>query len=210
MRTLPAAALAAALLAATVPAASADPNYHYQGGCQAFAVHQPSATGASWSGVWTINAVATRAPLPLPAPTASITVRCDLDVNGVRLGFDGLTSSGTGVAVTQSNPRLDFTASVTDDVQLCETVTVETEEHVLCKPLPAEQLPRSAVFDLYDSLRALVDPVLCLLLGVLAPGIGPVTVDPQEGDVALGAGKIYDCAPATGDDEPAVWVRGRL
>lgn len=60
--------------------------------------------------------------------------------------------------------------------------------------------PVTTVLETYDDVNELieeeVDPVVCPLLAGLAPGAGPVVVEP-EGDVTV-TGPVWDCPPYDG------------
>ncbi len=134
MKHLLAGAIAAGLLATGVPA-QAHPNYHYLGGCRAFAVDDPTRE-AGWQN-WAISlvVVATTAN-GVPAPTAVVAASCELKVNGVS---QGTFVSGTGTGVVAAAGQLQFTAAASDVFTVCEHVSVNGEAHTACSapnPLP--------------------------------------------------------------------------
>ena len=140
------AALTPSLVA--VPAAHADPTYHYTGGCGlGVASDGTDSMHTDWDGfVWAM-ATATDAATGLPA-TVSITVECHLLINGVTPGTIVSSASGTGTALNVG--QLSFNADPDDVVSMCDHVTVGNELHVDCSTASAGPVVPEPVWYLAD------------------------------------------------------------
>lgn len=197
------------LLATTAPSAHATPDYHWTGGC-GFTVFNDTTPGGQlggrnvWNGEVDIVAIATNEHTSLPTPLAPISVQCELRVNSVS---QGIVLSATGLGVAANAATLQFTALPSDYVEICDIVTVATDSHApVCYGATLTQHPPQPVLDVFYTLWDLVrwqvltqlDPLICPLISTLAPGIGPVTVDPT-GDVDVYGEPIYDCPPYHGN-----------
>lgn len=200
MRRTLLAALALGLVAAAAPAAHANPFYHYRGGCGVTMAND--ATPGAWLGgpsVWVgeadVVAIATNHAFGTPAPTAAISVRCDLYVNG---NFNGTiaTGAGTGVALNVTPQTWFLPAGAWVDI--CETVVVQGEFHFSCFAVTTVQPVPQPVYDAADAVLFALDPALCPLIGAAAPGI-PGTLDIHPwGDVYVLGHQVYDCPPYNG------------
>jgi hypothetical protein len=139
-------------------------------------------------------------------------VTCWLEVNGVEAPGTRFGYVGTGVQAGV-NP-MTYTASNTDDVELCESVLFgdNTTTGDTCFPIDDIQIPPQVLWDAVDTVFAVVNDaegcnashdecsVVCAQLPRLAGTYGPVTIGP-DGDVyvadplGLGLNRLYDCPP---------------
>jgi hypothetical protein len=206
MRRLPLAALALSLATLTAPAASADPNYHYFGGCGLTVMNDTTGQlggRTQWNGVVDIRAVALGANVSLPAPV-SIDVECHLYVNGVWVGMI-LDAHGFGVALNAA--PLSFSADLGSVVTLCAEIVVGGEiEPEDCVDAATTQMIPQFVDDVVTAvLTTFVDPTACAILSQLAPGIPGVVDINSEGDVTvLGSIMVTDCPPYAEPQQPRI------
>lgn len=154
---------AAAALTLAAPAAHAS-HTGYRGGCHFDQVLSggPQAEGYYYGNV-TLAVVATDAD-GVPRPYA-ISGRCEFRVNGTAV-FLPPTASGIGVAANRYSTL--FFAEPGSDLQLCEVVTVDGEEHDACRafPGPVTPIPPQDVIDAVDGVFVdYVDPIVCPVLG---------------------------------------------
>ena len=146
MNKLLLAGLASATAFATVTPAQAHPNWHYSGGCDFFA----TSDGTSWEAEVEVFAIATDAAGGL-APTASISVDCELRINGSTYGIVySCTTPGTGFVACAG--RFSFNADSDDVVTMCEIVTVNGESHKSCDVQNQPPIVPQPVQDLIDSV----------------------------------------------------------
>lgn len=136
MKTLLTGALAAGLLLGSAPAAHAHPNYHYLGGCRMVLFQDVTPGGQLggqdvWNGLYYVDVVATDSG-GVPAPPASRSVSCEIRVNGISQGVVLGPMVGTGFGAVVATGSVQFTAAVTDDLELCERVVVGGEAHGAC------------------------------------------------------------------------------
>jgi hypothetical protein len=201
MKHLMAAGLAVGMLTLGAPVAQAHPNFHYLGGCGYVGVTDSTPGGLLGSGNSIFGvafaAVVATTSAGIPSPTTPITVSCDQSINGSPPVGVIRPTSGTGVAAAAV--QLTLSAASGSVVQFCEHVTVGGETHNLCRTATERPLLPQPVTDLIAPLKALLDSVLCPVLGGLAPGVPPVTITPA-GDVSVGVFTvlIYDCPPYNG------------
>jgi len=144
------------------------------------------------------------------APTGA-TVTCTITVNNL----PQVSKSYTGVGVQAGSDQIVFTASETDSVQLCETITyADNSTESSCADSTNQQIPPQQVIDalngIFDTLDAFeiqnVDPVVCPVLATLGNtipggGVAGVLQISKDGDVyvadplSLGLNPFYDCPP---------------
>lgn len=178
-RRLATAALAIAALALNAPAALADaPTYE----CRLRWVRQGGVTGDSFGGVLA-------GVIVHPGP---VSLRCRVTVNGVTQGQ--AAASGDGVAVPAA--EVSFTADDYAVVRVCADYTSTDGSGTTCITIGMTQnLPH---VDYPPGLMALiwrvVDPPICEVLKLLAPGTPPVFVNSQ-GDVYVDGEPLWDCPP---------------
>lgn len=144
-------------------------------------------------------------------PTAA-QVTCWVQVDGVIDPDTQFTYSGTGVQ-SGVNP-IEFTASESDVVQLCEQVVAGTTSTTNCQFVTVNAVPPRPVRDTLNSILDVTDPffldwiqpVICPVLGELSGSYGVVTIGP-DGDVSVTdppgslPRPLYDCPPY--DPEPS-------
>ncbi|MDQ1748602.1 MAG: hypothetical protein QOD07_2865 [Frankiaceae bacterium] len=108
---------AAVMVGVLVPAASANSaGDTIRGGCYAYAVSNAVATNGQYEGVMGDNSVTTDAT---GAPTAA-TVTCAIQVNGIE---SPSSHSFSGAGVQAGQDQVVYSASPTDDVEVCQYVT---------------------------------------------------------------------------------------
>jgi hypothetical protein len=203
-------ASALAILGAVSPAASANAaGDTTHGGCFFNTDENALATnGQNQGAIGDLSATTD----PSGAPTGA-TVTCWIEVNNVEAPGTRHSYSGTGVQA--GTDQITFTASDTDTVTECMTVTYAdgTTEPEDCPGATTLVLPPQQVIDLLDSVFttleneeiALVDPVVCPVLVTLGqatgggvPGVLEIRAD---GDVytadplGLGINPVWDCPP---------------
>jgi hypothetical protein len=194
--------LAACLLAAAAPAASAHPRYHYRGGCGFHTISDGSdSPGTTWRGEADAVVVATFDEPRTPARTAPVTVACELYVDGMYVATP-VVASGTGFAAGYAVP-FEFTADPDSIVTLCDVVTVGGETHVDCgfSGGPPDPLLPPFVVDFLNAtfafVSAVTDDTVCAEFA--AQDGGPVDQPPldirPEGDLYVGGEWFWDCPP---------------
>jgi len=158
----------------------------------------PLATRINQGVIGDVSASRNAAGLPTGA-----TVTCEILVNGV-LAFGTRNAYPGADGVQAGVNQIEFTASSTDSVGLCEQVTFADGSTVplFCQAATSSQLPPQAVIDLIDGVFAgTVDPIVCPELRSLA---GSYTIDgfgvviTTGGDIyidLLDQNFVYDCPP---------------
>ena len=189
--------LAVAAIALNAPAAQA---LATTGECGFNTVAQETATGGqdTFTGVAYGYAVAD--------PGASTSVYCEVRVNGSAVAA---TPAGASGQVSTSAGQVTYTASDTDNVELCAVWT----DGEFCGETTTTQFPPEAVFDAIDLVFATLEPVLvtidqilhdvtsipdatiCPIIASLSPGVPGVVDISAEGDVAVAGIGIWDCPP---------------
>jgi hypothetical protein len=187
-RTITALTVAAALAAGPgVPAAHADGGSDYLGGC--------GYTATSTSNGWDADVraeVVVYSTVPGDNPV-SATVTCEIRVNGVPRH----TLAWSGTVVIAGSDSVSFAATGSDLIEVCETVdyTSNGDPSVTTCEEPG------TIFDDIDALLDFlaeatkdVDKVVCPVIGLLAPGVPPVGIEPG-GDIYLFGDLFLDCYP---------------
>lgn len=176
MKRLVLAGLAAAMLATGAPAAQADPDRHYSGGCS-FTRLPDLSTSSQWAAEVRLVAVATRASDSSPTPTEEMTGSCDLRINGTYNGTVLGPVSGTGAIAGVD--AFQYLTDSDDVIELCDDITVAGEAHYVCRrtdptPIPPDEVIEALVMIL-DILNELVfeptDVLTCAVLAALAPTV---------------------------------------
>ena len=125
--------LAGATALATGTPAQAHPNWHYEGGCGFFTISDgTNSPTTQWEGEIHVVATATEAVVDVPAPTASISVDCELRINGATPGTIVFSCSTPGIGFVSCAGQFAFTADPEDIVSMCDIVTVNGEVHKDC------------------------------------------------------------------------------
>lgn len=177
-------ALAAALLAAPAPSASAD---HDLARCWLRA-QQDSLTGDSFAGAL--------AGLAAGDPRETVRIQCFVTVNGV-VATATPVAEGTGAAVTAGDAT--FRAGDDDVVRLCTRGYTDTHGwrqscHDGWEPALLSDLPYGAIGVLNAVLAAYADPLACPALKSLTGTYGAVDVT-ADGDVLVVGRLLWDCPP---------------
>ena len=202
MKVFLSAGLAACLLVAAAPTASAHPRYDYLGGCESTTISDGSdSPGTPWRGEASAVVVATFDEPKTPARTAPITVACELWVDGVHVATP-VVASGTGFAAGYAVP-FEYAADPDSVVYMCDRVTVGGETHRNCGfsgGPPGTPFPPWVVEFLeaaLDFAATVVDDLVCAEL--VAQDGGPVDQPPldirPEGDLYVGGEWFWDCEP---------------
>jgi hypothetical protein len=137
-------------------------------------------------------------------------VTCTITVNGI----PQVSKTYSGNPVQAGSDQVVFTASDTDAVQLCQTITyADHSTESSCGDATSQQIPPQQVIDalngIFDTLTAFeistVDPIVCPVLvtlhGVTGGGVPGVVEIHADGDVyvadplSLGINPVYDCPP---------------
>ena len=189
------ASLAVGALALGAPAAHAE---HAQFDCGFDTIAQETATG----GQDTFTGAA-YGFIVSPTPGEQVSIQCWVRVDGARVDE---TPTGTGTNVATTADQVTYTATDTQDVDLCADWSAGSESGTTCFETTTTQIPPQEVIDLINSVFDLitqieievVDPVLCPLLiqldGVVPDVPGVVEINGQ-GDVFLAAEPFWDCPP---------------
>lgn len=184
---------AVGLLAAAAPPAHAYHPRDFDGGCGFETVSEESVSGRHrYNGAMYVVVYATDGH-GTPLPTASISVDCEIYVNGV-LADNGMSASGVGVAVAAGT--YSFEATVDDWVNLCERAVVDGEEIFRCDD--NYDFPPQEFYDLLVKVFGIVEDTeaaMCAALGAFAPGVPGVLDIAPEGDVSLLGTPFLDCPP---------------
>lgn len=175
------AALAAGALALNAPAALADqPTYD----CAMPTVQQDELTGQSHQGVMVV----------MIAHEGPVSITCRVVVQGVTQV--SVSASGQGLAVGARD--FSYIAETYELIQLCADYTSVHHSGTTCVTLGTIQIPPQIMYDTVDSVLEqvgpILDPPLCEALKLLAPGIGPISINSQ-GDVYVDGQRRYDCPP---------------
>lgn len=198
MKRLLLASLAGATALATVTPAQAHPNWHYEGGCDFTAVSDGTdSPHTEWDGEIDVWAVATDAS-GIPAPNASITVDCELLINGWWPGTVVFSCSTPGTGSVGCAGQFSFTADPDDVVTMCDNVTVNGEVHKNCPNLFWPPLVPHPV-------REVTDEVICLVTDEIEWGplddLPPIRVRVGDrvpyGDADVGVGYAEGVACAS-------------
>lgn len=157
--------VATATALTTVTSVEAHPSRHYRGGCGYFAESDGTdSPQTGWEGEIDAAAVATDEGNLIPAPTASISVECELRINGAAPGTTVLSCSAPGTGFVACAGRLSYTAHPDDIVTMCEQVVVDGEFHEDCAhpdaallPHPIQQVLDEHVWPLVGQVEDLLD-----------------------------------------------------
>lgn len=187
-----------------------------EGGCGFNTVEQATATNGLFEGViYDLSATTDVNHVPLNS-----TVECWIQVDGgdvtphFTFPFGAVAGPAAPVQAGVSTP-ITFGASATDTVTLCQVTHYPGGDGpTVCPTATTTQIPPQVVFDTLQTVLDLVngvfastiDPKVCPILGSLAPGVGPVVIDPT-GDVSIVPDPtsglfppglltpVYDCPP---------------
>jgi hypothetical protein len=151
-------------------------------------------TAAGWWGHLYSATVVYSVTDPAANPV-SATVTCTLKVDGVVADDGTYTWSGTGVVAGVSLPFRYF-GYEDSYVEVCTRVAYDNGEvDTSCDPFTTTYIPPQEVVDVLNDVLTVPDPVVCPVLGGLAPGQpGIVDVTP-EGDVYVAGEWFWDCPP---------------
>jgi hypothetical protein len=201
-----------ALVATGTQPAHAGDNSQYAGGCVLAAATDENGvvtTPHDFAGAL-LGAVVLYSATPTDNPV-SATLRCSVKVNGSEVA--SVESTGT-VVVVAGPSQVAFHADHGDTVEVCTKVDFDdaTPTATSCSPATRTHVPPQEVIDLVnqalriieDLKRQVLDPILCPIFRVLAPGLPPVVFITPEGDVYVLNHKVWDCPPY--DTEESVLV----
>lgn len=128
-----------------------------------------------------------------------VSVSCEVRVDGSTVAA---THPGFGTQGATTQGQVTYTASDTQDVDLCAVWTAGQTSGEVCADTTSTQLPPQEVVDLIDVVLGLVsdtstvaDPLVCPLLAGLSPGVPGVVDIYSDGDVALAGELFWDCPP---------------
>ena len=128
---------------------------------------------------------------------------------------DLVGTNNNGVITGEKQISYSDGANHDQNVYLCEKDSADGSSTTTCTLATSAQIPPAAVIALINTIldavngevAAHVDPVICPVLGSLAPGVGPVVIDPT-GDVSVVPdptavifgdpgllSPVYDCPP---------------
>ena len=206
---------AAALTAATP--AQAHPNWHYRGGCGFFTISDGTdSPQTKWDGEIDVVAVATDAA-GTPDPTASISVQCELRINGATPGTIVFSCSTPGTGFVACAGQFSFNADPDDIVSMCDIVTVNGEVHKDCGQSTQSPIVPQPVQDALDQFvwptvdptiedideaitgaEKEIDELICPTLADLAGGPAdqpPVFDIRTDGDIFIDGELFWNCPP---------------
>ena len=193
MKKLLLAGLAGATAVATATPAQAHPSWHYIGGCGFFTLSDGTdSPQTKWDGEIHVTAVATDAART-PDPTASITIDCELRINGATPGtiVFSCTTPGTGF-VACANGQFSFNADPDDIVRMCDIVTVNGEVHKDCGQSTTET-GMDPIGDAIDDAERMVDSAICGMIPREAHQ--PPVTEIRDGDLYVLGEWVLDCPP---------------
>ena len=191
--------LAAGLVLAFSPMASADPGDVTHGGCFFNTDKNTTVTQGHDQGVIGDRSVTTHADnTPLNAK-----VDCWIEINGVS---QGVHTFGDGTAPVQAGAdQISFDTVDGDLVNLCQQTHYgagDGDSTVSCPGATQIQIPPQVVIDTVNGLfSGTIDPAVCPILKAHAGTYGPITIEGDDGDVvgpdplALGLNPYDDCPP---------------
>ncbi len=153
MKKLLMATLAVGMLTVSAPIAAHAAHTSYRGGC-GFATLNDTTPGGQlggqdvWNGEVDMEIIATDSSAnKVPQPFA-ISAFCELLVNGVSQGT--VLGPQSGIGFVAAVGQIQFTASTTDIVSLCDNVTVDGESTRNCTDAVITQIIPQPVIDLLD------------------------------------------------------------
>jgi len=180
------ASVAVGALAFNAPIASA--SGHLDGDCDFTAVQQEETTGQTYQGG--------AAGYGTNSTGGNVTVHCEVRVNDEVVST---TPPGSGQGAATTAGTVSFTASDTDEVELCAVVTDGTETVKNCDDTTHSEFPPPGTWEQVDALLwsvwNVVDPVVCAELAKLANDYGNGNYVTAEGDVYVNGELFYDCPP---------------
>ena len=155
------------------------------GGCSFVAATDAVAGQGQMTGEIDIEAVVYSAN-PADNPM-SATFTCYIKVNGATQ--PGAVVTATGTVVVVGGGVITYTSnSVTDFVQLCQDVSYSNGTNTSeCFEAETFEIPPPIVWEI-------VDPLICPIIAMAAPGAGPVFINSQ-GDVWIDGEGFFDCPP---------------
>ena len=202
MKKLLLAGLAGATALAAATPAQAHPNWHYVGGCGFFTISDGTdSPQTKWDGEIHVTAVATDAA-GTPDPTASISVQCELRINGATPGtiVYSCSTPGTGF-VACADGQFTFNADPDDVVSMCDIVTVNGEVHKDCGtstttpivPEPVQQILDETVWPQLEEADQLICDTIFKPLDDSAVDDGTIIDIHDDGDVYINGDWFWDC-----------------
>ena len=154
-----------------------------QGGCAFVAATDVVAGEGQMTGVMVVAAFVYSASTLAENPV-SATIACYIKVNFAAQPGAVVAASGTVVVV--GGGVITYTSnSVTDFVQLCQDVDYGWFNTSQCSKAETFEIPPPIV-------GQIVDPEICPVIALAAPGAGPVFINSQ-GDVWIDGEGFYDC-----------------
>ena len=139
------------------------------------------------------------------AAAETVTIRCYVAVNGAEVSS---TATGSGAGAVSTFGQVTFTATDTDDIDLCAVWSTAFESGTVCVGTRRTQLPPQEVVDLLDDALTAVqnvpdptgEPLFCT---AIPPGPYPpdIVVD-DDGDIYRDGSRVLDCAPFEDPDDP--------
>ena len=213
MKKLLLAGLAGATALTVAAPAEAHPNWHWMGpGCGFLTISDGTETDQTkWDGEIHVMAVATDAA-GNPDPTASITVECELRINGATPGTIVFTCSTPGTGVVSCAGQFSFNAHPDDIVTMCDIVTVNGERHKDCGNSTTIPIVPEVVQEILDEqVWPTVDPTIeeavritDELICAVTKALDETVVDQgndsafetrNDGDLYVNGEWIWDCPP---------------
>ena len=189
--------LAGAAAGAASTPAQAHPTFHYRGGCAFMTISDGTdSPQTQWEGEVHAAGVATDAVTGAPAPAVSITIDCELRINGATPGAVVFSVSGTGTAGGAG--LFSFNADPDDIVTMCENVTVGGEFHKDCADATTTPIVPEPVSALIDEAEYVVDGAACPVIAAQAGGLAdqPPAFDIRDdGDIYVHGEWFWDCPP---------------
>ena len=122
------------------------------------------------------------------ASGGTVTVRCLVRVDGVEVSS---TPTGSGLGFATASGQVTYTATDTQDVDICAAYTTPDGSGETCDDTSVTQIPPQEIVDLTALPDFLLCPILASLAGEYVPGL--VSID-SEGDVYVDGG-VWDCPP---------------
>jgi len=129
-------------------------------------------------------------------PGEFVSIRCYVRVDGSEVAS---TPRGSGVNQATTAGQVTFTASDTQDIDLCAEWTAGSESGEVCWETTSTHIPPREVYDVISQIMMdVIDPIVCPLLitvGEIVLDVPGVVEINSEGDVFLLGEPFWDCPP---------------
>ena len=159
-----------------------------------------SVSQASFTGGQDTFTGAARGFVVSATPGNAVSVRCLIKVNGSEVAS---TPAGSGTTAAATGGQVTYTASDTDNVELCVAWTDGNDSGETCFETTTTQIPPQEVIDLIADGTAGLDPIICAALqaaGVPAAAntvssVTGIALDLDDCDIYVNGERFIDFVP---------------